>query len=120
MSLTLADLDHEETHHVHAGEAPGYCTRCDDEWPCLGMIVIEYARERAAREACQATAPHPGCLSSAYLTPGAEPLTGSWEEGPAKATFYDWTGHSQTDAYGPTSTAAFVALEAVLRREPIR
>ena len=103
MNLTLVDL----TRMV--GE---YDADQDPDGPIASLI--EYARERAAREALESVLPHPGCVSLAYITRGAEPMFGAWEEGHAKATFYDWTDLSQQGAYGPTPTAAYLALKEKL------
>ena len=103
-------LDREERRHERsrAGLAPAFCRRCDEEWPCLAVAIIDYARERAAREACEAAGPKPGLVSLTAIA-NADDTCRYWAE---------WSVPFRTlvGVEASTPTNAYLALFAKLTK----
>jgi hypothetical protein len=109
--LTTADLDREAERHEHVsgyspnvGDAPGFCRRCDKEWPCLGVDIIAAARLPVAID--ELPLPEGWTLTVERMSHGRYM---AWAE-----PMHD-RNNRMTGATGPTMLAAVLALGVALR-----
>ena len=117
MNLTLELLDGLAAVHQPWSRLPdftsGPVTVCpahdpSEPWPCSTSFLIDYARERAARERCEAL------LSDPEDVLWCDQVHGAPDGYRYIATVVRYKGGPNPSAYGPTPYEAYLALAAAL------